>query len=364
MSGKFVRRSFSEININDPFFDSLKQDYPGTSASTGFNEWFEKKARCGAYALVFEDEQGIAAFISLKKEDSEAIYLQGGMIRPESRLKISTIKIDQRYRHQRIGEGALGLILWAWRDSSLNQIYVTVFDYHKDLIGLLEEFGFKCVGYSQNGERVYIKDRRNLDFSDPCKSFPFINGNMIYQAGLLVINMEYHDTMFAYSELANAVQERVDASVGNGLKKVYIGNPASLAIQEGQPVLIYRKYTGASGTPGFKSVITSYCIATKVERFKQYGQFPTQEQFRAMVGNKSVFTDPELKERYNASPNLTLIELLYMGYFGAGNNVNWYWLHEHGLWPNTYPTNFQYTKEQFETILCAGNVDVSNVIVH
>jgi hypothetical protein len=28
MAGKFERRQFSEINLNDPFFDSLKTDYP------------------------------------------------------------------------------------------------------------------------------------------------------------------------------------------------------------------------------------------------------------------------------------------------------------------------------------------------
>jgi hypothetical protein len=43
--------------------------------------------------------------------------------------------------------------------------------------------------------------------------------------------MEYHDTMFASSDLANTLQERVDISVANGLKKVYIGKPYSLAFK-------------------------------------------------------------------------------------------------------------------------------------
>lgn len=36
MAGKFERKSFSEINLNDPFFDSLKADYPGSATSTSF----------------------------------------------------------------------------------------------------------------------------------------------------------------------------------------------------------------------------------------------------------------------------------------------------------------------------------------
>lgn len=38
MTGKFVHKKFSDIDINDPFFDSLKQDYPKTSTSAEFTE--------------------------------------------------------------------------------------------------------------------------------------------------------------------------------------------------------------------------------------------------------------------------------------------------------------------------------------
>ena len=59
MAGKFERKRFSEIDLNDPFFDSLKADYPGTSSSTGFVQWFTKKAADGKRALVFEDDQEV-----------------------------------------------------------------------------------------------------------------------------------------------------------------------------------------------------------------------------------------------------------------------------------------------------------------
>ena len=54
-----------------------------------------------------------------------------------------------------------------WRDLGINEIYVTVFDKHASLIFLLEKYGFVYVGNNLNGERVYIKDRRNLDFKMP-----------------------------------------------------------------------------------------------------------------------------------------------------------------------------------------------------
>ncbi len=364
MAEKFERKRFADINLDDPFFDSLKRAYPGNENSTGFIEWFRRKAGEGKKALVFEDDQGIGAFINLKPGEIESIELQDGRVLPfAARMKITTIKIDDRYKGRRIGEGAIGLTLWQWQASGEDEIYVTTFEEQDALITLLKKYGFILVGKNKNNECVLIKDRRNLDFSDACKSFPFINKN-ITNAGCLAIDMDYHDAMFAYSDLANTLQERIDISVANGLKKVYIGAAPSVGFKVGDPVFIYRKYTGNQGKPGFKSVITSYCIATRIEHIKSFGRANvTYDQFMKMVGNKSVYQEIELKTKYETLPTLILIELLYCGYFGAGNNVNWVWLKNNGCWPGSHPMNFQYSYEQFEKILREGRVDVSNVII-
>ena len=363
MAGRFVRKAFSAINLEDSFFTSLKEDYPGNRHCRSFIEWFHNKSNTGDEALVFEDDEGIGAFICLKYDEVESIKLESGFVFPAaSRMKISTIKIADRYRNQRVGEGALGLILWEWRDTGVNEIYVTVFRKHSSLIGLLEKYGFRNVGINENGECVLVKDRRHLDFSDPCKAFPFICAR-VQHAGCLVIDMDYHDTMFAFSELANTLQKKVDISVSNGLKKVYLGSPTSLGFSVGEPVLIYRKFTGEHGK-GFKSCVTGYCIVTKIEIIKCAGhEIIGYDRFRCLVGNKSVFTDQQLRNMFDTLDNLTLIELLYTGYFGAGHNVNWNWLRENGLWFDGHPMTYQYTRDQFASILRRGNVDVSNVVV-
>jgi RimJ/RimL family protein N-acetyltransferase len=365
MAGKFEYKKFSEININDPFFTSLKKDYPGSATSTEFTRWFSNKVREGKKALVFEDENGIGAFVNLKSDETEEIHLTNGRILPpEPRVKITTIKIDSRFRRQRIGEGALGLTLWAWRNLKLDEIYVTVFEKHHDLTKLLEKYGFEYMGDNLNGEGVYLKDRRSLDFRDACRAFPFISGQMMH-AGCLAIDMDYHDTMFAYSELANTLQEKVDISVANGLKKVYIGSSPKPAFEVNDPILIYRKYTGNHGKPGYKSVVTSYCVVTRVEQIKTKGMYlQTYNDYIKMVGNKSVFPESKLRELYNGRHSLTIIELLYCGYFGAGNNVNWRWLHDNQLWPDGHPMSFQYTKSQFESILQQGGIDTNNVFAY
>ncbi len=367
MAGKLEYRSMASINLNDHFFDTLKKEYSGDDPHS-FVPWFTRKAKEGDQALVFEDEDGIGAFVKLKFGENESIpLLDGSSLPAEPKVKISTIRISERFRNQRIGEGALGLTLWKWRDSGINTIYVTVFDNHTDLIILLEKFGFVYAGKNTNGECVYIKDRRHLDFTDPCKAFPFLSDS-IQNAGCLAIDMDYHDTMFAFSELANTLQERVDISVTNGLKKVYIGSPGSLGFKVGEPVFIYRRFIPPKGSnlrPGRKSCITSYCIATRIDVVKSAGrELMPFEKYRKLVGNKSVYDDFELNTKYRTLPNLTLIELLYCGYFGAGNNVNWSWLKDNGCWPDSHPVTFRYDRAQLEKIMQEGNVDVANVIVH
>ena len=359
-------KKFADIDLSDSFFNSLKVDYPGNENSTGFVEWFNKKANDGAKALVFEDEEGVGAFVVLKNEQEE-IKLQGKSMPVIKRKKISTFRIAERFRRQRIGEGAIGLLLWKWQQSDIEEIYVTAFDKHKTLISQFERFGFRNIGKNLNGENVLVKSRNNIDFSDSYKAFPFIKSNFDY-AGYIIIDDNYHDTMFAYSELANtaSLQSKISSSVSNGLSKIYVGQAPQIKHKVGEPVLIYRRYTQGSGKR-YRSCITSYCMVTDVIQVKVSNRFMmTFDELKQRIGNKSVFDEVELLRQYNSFRNLTIIEMLYYGYFGAGNNVNMNWLDNNGCWANEgqYPTDVRLTENQFRRILAEGNVNVSNVIIN
>lgn len=361
MAGKFIVRPMREININDSIFDSLKTDYPGTKTSTGFVEWFAKKANHGQNAIVFEDEIGLGAFIVLKEQENEVIRLTHRILPSIIRTKISTLKLAERFRGQRFGEGAIGLILWQWQKYETNEIYVTVHEKYSMLIDLLDRFGFMHVGKNVDGECVYIKSKSNIDYRDPYKAFPFINPQMD-TSGYLIVNDYYHDTMFPYSELKNTVQRQLSMYVANGLTKCYIGKGEIPPYKKGDPVLVYRRYTEGYGS-GYKSCITSYCVITDVFVVKSNGRvYITFEDLWRRIRNKTVFTKEELQEKY-ADLNLIVIEMLYYGYFGAGNNVNWWWLKNNGFWPGKYPSTVRLSKDQFIAILKEGDVDVSNVII-
>lgn len=168
MSGSSRSMSFSEVSLGERFFDSVKEDYPE------FDQWFAGKSAAGEVALVHRDEEGIGAFVYLK-EENEAVEFEDGALPALPRLKIGTLKVADRVQGERLGEGAIGLALWRWRKLGHAQIFVTVFEKHASLVAMLEKFGFGNVGATQNGESVYVKDKRRLP-KDSCKSPSFPHG--------------------------------------------------------------------------------------------------------------------------------------------------------------------------------------------
>lgn len=364
MAGKFQLSKFSEIDLNDSFFDPLKNDYPEDAHNIGFVKWFEKKGREGATALVFNDDEGVGAFVYLKDED-EPLTLRDRVLPASPRMKIGTLRLSERYRGQRLGEGAIGLALWKWQKSKQPDIYVTIFEKQDVLIELLKKFGFLMKGYNENGECVFLKSREDIDYSDPYKAFPFINPNF-EKSGYLLVNDVYHDTLFPYSELMRTFQEQVALSVANGISKIYVGAQFTRPhYQAGEPILIYRIHTKNDGQQKrYKSCLTSYCVVTDVIMVKTNNRtLISFEDLCERIGNKSVFDERELRTKYDNDKNMVVIELLYYGYFGGGHNINNAWLTDNGYFNGAYPALIKVSPDQFKEILEEGDVDVSNVII-
>lgn len=356
---KFNEIPFKDCNINDHFFDSLKEDY------NGFCDWFFKKALEGKKALVYKDKDNIKAFINLKYNEQETIQLADKTLQIENRIKISTLKLSDDIQGQRLGEGAIGYCLWEWQKNNSNQIYVTVFPKHKSLILLLSKFGFEQYGFKQNGEIVYIKDKRHINKTDPYKTFPYVIND--YIARLLPIKDKYHDTLFTYSELLNTFQEADEIASANGITKIYIATPYSdINYTPGSLVFVYRKYTGDE-KPGYKSVITSYCTIVKQTYIKRnYTLLYSFECFLKEVGNKSVYNNEQLSNIYNSnSRNIVLLEMVYNGYMGKGHNINWFTLKNNRLWgDDIYPYDLCFNQTQCKTIFKLGEKDVQNIIIN
>lgn len=363
----FKFKYFSDINIDDRFFDSLKSDYPGSASSRGFLDWFRKKSEEKAKAYVAENETGVYAFIYVKSESEEICRQREAPLPAEERIKIGTFRIAESQQGQRLGEGAVGLVHWIWQTSKLDSMYVTVFEKQKGLITLFKKFGFKDSGKNLNGELILVKDKRDLDFSDPYKSYPFIKfGSSTFS--YLCINEEYHDTMFPYSELQGRPKNLFEKCVSNGISKVYVGKAWRINHAVGEHLFIYRVNTDPNRQKRYTSCLTSFAVVTNVIIAKRNGQsILSFDEVLQQIKNKSVFDVEELQKQYNEEKHFNIIELLYLGYFGAGHNINMDWLDNQGLWARSfgvkYPTEVKMPQEAAIRIFNKAGKDVSTILL-
>lgn len=357
MGNRFDYVEFSECNINDTFFDSLKDDYPE------FETWFQRKIQEHEKVYIYSDNKDIHAF-SYLKDECEEIILKNEILPSQNRIKIGTLKIGSDLRGQRFGEGLIGIALWNWQSSGYDEIYVTVFPKHTMLINLLTKFGFMTKGENQRGELVFIKNKHILDHSDPYKMFPFISGHFDC-AKYIPIMAAYHDTLFPYSMLARTKQATLNIAVANGISKMYIGTPQDthLNYAPNTPVLIYR-ITDSPTRKTFLSAVSSFGVVSSYHIVKQHGTANLSENdFVKLAGNKSFFSENELRDIYNNNWNIVAIEILYSGFFGEGNNVNHAWLKNNGYFP-AYPYKIDLTPKAFHHILRKGGKDDENIILY
>jgi hypothetical protein len=353
----FNTRLFSECDVNDHFFDSLKEDYQGFAA------WFARKGRANEHAYVFEDDGSIQAFLYIKDVDDEEIP---GVFPRAKRMKIGTLKISEGSQGQRLGEGAVGIALWRWQQSDLDEIYVTVFDKHSKLISILESFGFQFANKKADGENVYVKDKRKMQYDTAKHSFPYLDPSF-NRGKYIPVNEEYHDQLFQYSELRYVKRSDEDATAAsNGLSKVFVATPFNgIDYRPGDIGLIYRIHTGG-GSKTHKSVVTSYCTIVRQTPVKENDAYvKTLDEFLSIVGNKSVYSRGELTNIYKDSRNnnVVVIEMVYNGYFGAGHNVNHATLKGHGLFEK-HPYLTELSKDEVLEILGMGGKDVQDIIIN
>ena len=190
---------FGNINIDDTFFDSFKQDY------NEFGNWFNKKADNISYVCITDGE--VKAFLYLKQEKTDEIYNDIEPSFPQKkRLKIGTFKVTST--GYKLGERFLKVIFDNALQYDVEEIYVTIFDKRNEqlrLIYLLEDWGFKHWGTktTDNGiEQVFFRQCKPApDLQQPKLSFPAVSKNTT--KWIVPIYPEYHTELFPDSILNN-----------------------------------------------------------------------------------------------------------------------------------------------------------------
>ena len=302
----FLVKAFSEIDLADGFFDSLKVDYPE------FSEWFNKKAAAGEVATVYLENGKIKDFLYMKVEAEEMTTSGRCQFIPNlpqrSRLKIGTCKVESRgtRRGERLIKRALDFAI----KKKVEEVYVTVFPKHEKLIELFGKYGFveraKKYHSNDNYEFVLVKDL-NTFTGDILSDYPFVHTGNVNKY-LLSIYPKYHTLLFPDSILNNESYEIIkDLSHTNSIHKAYICLMQDVAkLRRGDNIVIYRT-TDITGKAFYRSVATSICV---VENVMSKSDFLDVDDFIGQVKDYSIFEEKDLRTWYK-KPNIFLIKMTY-----------------------------------------------------
>lgn len=267
-----------ELNLEDHFFDSLRNDY------VGFDEWFKKKQLEGQKAYVTFHGDSIGAFLMLKIENENEIYndLEIPFTKCK-RLKISTFKVADLGK--RFGESFIKIIVDTALLENVEEIYVTVFKKHNKLIELFKEYGFHyyCKKISKdNYEEVYVKSIRKKE-----NFYPFFSlGDR--RKFIAPIKEEFHSILFPDSDLVHQIS--IDDLKGtnyaaNSLRKAYLCHSNIKKIVPGSIIFFY-----ASGQ---KKAITSLGIVDAV-----FDSFNNYTEVLDLVKRRTVYDDEILRKYF------------------------------------------------------------------
>lgn len=352
MPGSLRETTFTDVDLSDPFFDSLKAQYGE------FPKWFEKKAVAGEPVYVVDDDAtgALRGFVYLKRED-DAISDVTPPLPAAARLKVGTLKVIAK--GTKLGERIIKRIFDRAILEGVVEIYVTVFDTHQKLIELFERYGFQQRGVKEtlNGvERVLVRSLAALS-GDIIKDYPYVHtmGRNFY---LLAVKPAWHTELFADSILTTEDPEIVqDVSHSNTIHKVYVGGVPLTRMKRGDIVVMYRT-TDIPNRAKYRSVATSICV---VEETRSRRDFPNAAAFVDYAQPHSVFSAEELEHKYNHDSRLFTVKLTYnialsrriirqrlMDIVGISQQPKW---------------DFRsITQDQFERIVELGNVGETLIV--
>jgi len=296
-----IYQHFSDINLNDHFFDGLKADY------IEFSDWFTKKANAqeSAYVL-YNTNRCIEGFMYLKIEDGEVNDVSPSL--PNGRhLKIGTFKFESA--GTRRGERFIKKMFDLAFEYDSDNIYVTVFSKHDYLMNLFQRYGFVIHGSKNtaNGiENVLTKDMYSTK-TDILENYPMVSSNS--RKYLLSIYPTYHTRMLPDSILNNETYDIIqDVSHTNSIHKIYLCAAYGIQnLRRGDVLIIYRTGDGA-GPAWYRAVITSLCV---VEEVRSINEFATLNDFLKYTSAYSVFSQEELVSFYNTKKYPNIIKFTY-----------------------------------------------------
>jgi rRNA-processing protein FCF1 len=273
------------LNLRDPFFTSLKEEY------AEFSNWFSEIARKGRKCFVYIRKDGEIGALLIYKIEEEPMACNPPLAKSR-RLKLSTFKVS--YEGHKIGELFIKLSVDLAVKNEVFEIYLTHFTRPEDrLVDLISEYGFRRVAVNPRGEDIFLKklivegeDRANMSPTDIGSVFyPSFYDGAVVKKFIAPIRPEYHRRLFTdfpgrQLEFSESNGEFIIE--GNTIRKAYLCHARPRRMKTGDILLFYlSRY----------QELTSIGVVESVE----IGLRDSQEIFRR-VGKRTVYSINEIEK--------------------------------------------------------------------
>ena len=274
------------IDTEDPFFDSLKEDY------YDFDGWIAKKKRKHESARVtYKDSGKLGAVLMFKTENEMEDYSSFDTpFERGKRVKICTFKVEDNGKS--IGEAFIKIVVDYAISKNIYEIYVTVFDKQDRLINLFKEYGFNWYTYKdtqkQDGsfekEAVYLK-KINYDKTN----YPIIK---LDEQNVYILSIQDQFGHMLFPDLFDQHQLSMydldgTSTYSNVIKKVYISKSKIKSMNKDDVLVFYASQ--------IKKSIACVCIVDDAFRANEIESF---EVFEKIVKRRTVYPSSYLKEAY------------------------------------------------------------------
>ncbi|PKL54238.1 MAG: hypothetical protein CVV36_02855 [Candidatus Methanoperedenaceae archaeon HGW-Methanoperedenaceae-1] len=293
--------SVNNLDINDGFFDSLKEEY----GLSDFKDWFYKISRAGRKCWVHFKEDGTIGALLVYKIEDETID-SSPQIPANKRLKLATFKVS--YVGNKIGELFIKLAIEYSIKNRIDELYLTHFTKEDDhLVDLITEYGFCKTATKRNGEDIYLKKLivpdskiKQLSPIEISKTYypTFYDGEEVNKF-IIPIQPEFHQRLFTdYKNRQTTFLEYTGEFIveGNTIKKAYISNSKTKKISTADILLFYRSE---------KSEITSIGVVEKT-----FSGLQSKEEIMRHVGKRTVYTLDEIEKKAD-KPVLVILFTLH-----------------------------------------------------
>ncbi|WP_188879924.1 GNAT family N-acetyltransferase [Halarchaeum nitratireducens] len=302
------KRQVGDLDIDDPIFDSLKDDYD-------FRSWFESIPDERDAYVNWSHDDALGAVLILKPNEAEVIGEEPELGKRD-RLKICTLKVASDRRGSKIGELLVSIAIREAVEHELEEIYLTHHVEPNDyLVDLIAEYGFQKASETTTGESVFVKRVTPGPGDDPDpfevhrRFYPSFYDGPSVSKFVVPIQPQFHGRLFpTYKNRQPRLSEFSGdlLSEGNAIKKAYLSHANTRQIEANDVLLFYRTHDHKE--------LTSIGVCEQVK----YGVTDASE-VRELVGERSVFTNHEIDEQVESPTTV----ILFKWHFDLANPLHY-----------------------------------------